>query len=525
MDNQSNNRSNEELQSRLIEQYKNLKKENQDLMDKLNKVKVSTAAEVNIEKEQQKKAMLELTKLNRENKDLKMKNRQLESSLQIKDNEIQDLKTRLEMKGSMESKHTEKDLITFQKYVGRSPMDTSAQDSKIISIIRVFEGQKERLEEENRKLSRELNGIKDKFSQYDQEINGIRKEVTGDREVKSKDYILKLEHLESENDSIVKENVSLRANLEKMQVETSRLRDEGYEIKRKYDNLRSRLDDDAQRPLESKELVDARQSSQVNTMSSQQFGATAKEGQENFYSFKPFAELTDLTLFECRKLISEIQDMFNIRSPAQIVPSIRKMERVIQAIPRLQGLIQEVCEYVLPRINGSANFDQIDMIVPAIKDLCIKADAAEEFKELRTSLIGLLNLKDGANNNEITFKVENLIKAAKPGAADENALLIEQFSKMLGAKPNVTMFKQILMQFDDIKHFIGFIKKKLNLDPNMSNEACLTYMLKHLENSKKEDQAVEIVNKLRKMLVCNTEDIIRRVEEVATNKNRKVYVQ
>lgn len=41
------------------------------------------------------------------------------------------------------------------------------------------------------------------------------------------------------------------------------------------------------------------------------------------------------------------------------------------------------------------------MIIPAIKDLCAKADAAEEFRELRSNLIGLFNLKDGANNSEI----------------------------------------------------------------------------------------------------------------------------
>lgn len=41
------------------------------------------------------------------------------------------------------------------------------------------------------------------------------------------------------------------------------------------------------------------------------------------------------------------------------------------------------------------------MIVPAIRELCAKADACDEYKELRTTLIGLLNLKDGANNNEI----------------------------------------------------------------------------------------------------------------------------
>ena len=49
------------------------------------------------------------------------------------------------------------------------------------------------------------------------------------------------------------------------------------------------------------------------------------------------------------------------------------------------------------------------MIVPAIKDLCAKADASEEFRELRIALIGLLNLKDGANNSEIVSDFDGLV--------------------------------------------------------------------------------------------------------------------
>ena len=53
----------------------------------------------------------------------------------------------------------------------------------------------------------------------------------------------------------------------------------------------------------------------------------------------------------------------------------------------------------------------------------------------------------------------------------------------------------------------------MNLDPAMSNEACLTLLLKHVENSKKDEINVEIVNRLKKFFNCNTEAIIPHVEE------------
>lgn len=31
---------------------------------------------------------------------------------------------------------------------------------------------------------------------------------------------------------------------------------------------------------------------------------------------------------------------------------------------------------------------------------------------------------------------------------------MEQFSKLLGAKPSIALFKQMLQQFDDIRHFL-----------------------------------------------------------------------
>ena len=104
--------------------------------------------------------------------------------------------------------------------------------------------------------------------------------------------------------------------------------------------------------------------------------------------------------------------------------------------------------------------------------------------------------------------------------------LIEQLTKLLGEKPTLNLFKQLLRQFDDIKQFIyvrifelvnkgnkQLIKSKLNLNENTSNESCLTYLLKHLENSQKEGSYDEIVIKLKRMLNCNAEALVDKVGE------------
>ena len=56
------------------------------------------------------------------------------------------------------------------------------------------------------------------------------------------------------------------------------------------------------------------------------------------------------------------------------------------------------------------------------------------------------------------------------------------------------------------------MKAKLNLDVNTSNEACLTLLLKFVENSKREESSVDIVNKLRRILNCSYDAILPRVD-------------
>jgi len=309
------------LQHRLIEKYKILQRENQELGDKLNKLKVSSTTEINIEKEQHKKTVLELAKVHRENKDFKSKVKQLEGLLQAKEHEIQDLKSRVEMKGKLESKYHEKDMVLFQKYMGRNPQETSTQDAKIQSIIKIFETQKERQEDEIKQLHRELQEATEKLKKHEQERILLRKEFGQAHEQISKEFLGKLERFEHENDNLMKENDELKITLDKLSSENMNLKNEIHEIKRKFDDLRSRSDDPSQplshRAFERKSSADWRPPRSENVNNTEDkilagFRHTATshrdrvDTEENFHSFKPYAELTDLTLFECRKIISEV---------------------------------------------------------------------------------------------------------------------------------------------------------------------------------------------------------------------------
>ena len=278
-------------------------------------MKVSSAADLNIEKEQHKKALLELTKLNRENKELRQKNRSLETNLHTKETTINDLKARLEMKGTQDTRHQEKDLAQFQKYIGRNPAETSGSDAKIMSIIRIHESQKQKLEDENRKIYKELEEIKLKLKKNEQDKGILRKEFSQTHEEISKDFLSKIELFESENENLVKENRNLRNNLDKANLEVISLKHDTIELKRQLDNMRSRYDEDGQPPstrIGTRPSVHFRELNETSNndrypLSSRRGSSNKKsETEEGFHSFKPYADISDLTLFECRKLLSEV---------------------------------------------------------------------------------------------------------------------------------------------------------------------------------------------------------------------------
>lgn len=290
---------------------------------------------------------MDLAKMRRENKDLKHEIETLKTKVTLKDREMEDLQTRLDKKEAMDNRLKERDLNVFHKSFGKNPTD--AYDNKVLSVVKVYESQKVKLEEENRGLRAELEELREKYKGQETEKTTLKREYSQVNEKFTKDYLNKVTELETDNQNLQKDNEQLRSYIEKLTNDIKAMRDENLEVIKKYHDLRMRYNasnPDGVTPNKS----DSKSNYNDHTPPSDtvRFNNTASGNkkhfhdtksttsppvaEENFASFKPYAELHELNLVECRRILSEILEMYCIKSPSQIIPSMKKTEKVMQAV-------------------------------------------------------------------------------------------------------------------------------------------------------------------------------------------------
>jgi len=300
----------------LIEQHRALKKENHELKETIEKIKISKDSELNIEKEQHRKTLLEVAKVNRENKTLKGEIDSLKTKLLLKDKEIDDLKTRLEKKETLDNKLKERDLNIFQKNFGKNAVE-NGYDNKVLSVVKVYENQKTKLEEENKTLRTELENLRGRVKEQESEKVTLKRDYSQVSEKVTKDFLNKVTELENENANLDKENETLRSYIEKLNNEVNTLKEESREIRKKYDDLRLRYsalegvtpDKNTSRPELESDTVRFNKSGSNSKRHFQESKMTTPLMEENFSSFKPFAELHELNLVECRRILNEVRHL------------------------------------------------------------------------------------------------------------------------------------------------------------------------------------------------------------------------
>src|SRR5687767_8997356 len=139
-----------------MEQNKTLAKENKDLREKLKRLEISIESELVIEKENHQKTLLDLAKVNRLVKDLKSENQFLQNKVAMQDKELEDFRAKLDTRGGFEARLQERDLNIHPTKTGRSGNTLGSFDAKTLSMLKMVEAQKEKLEEENNALYKEL---------------------------------------------------------------------------------------------------------------------------------------------------------------------------------------------------------------------------------------------------------------------------------------------------------------------------------------------------------------------------------
>ena len=156
---------------------------------KLEKQRINAESELNIEKKHHEKTILELNKTKHENRELKKDIQNLESKLQRKEQETDDLKARLESRAAM---------------------------------------------------NREMNELQQQLRDREEEIISLKKDYGQTYEQLSKEVMNRIALLENENKSLTKDNQALREGFERLESERNILKVETLELTKKIGELKSK---------------------------------------------------------------------------------------------------------------------------------------------------------------------------------------------------------------------------------------------------------------------------------------------
>ena len=263
-------------------------------------------------KDPNSKAMLaDMLGISTQNKELKLSIQQMEAKLQSKEHEISRLKHQLGTKGSGNgSISLDMKPVLTQRCANRSPASGEHNEGRISKNFRANDLKKDRSfgEEENKSLYREIEKLKVKLKEIEDENKSLKKELNKAYEKN----LGRLSAVEDERNELSKHNGSLRIEIEKLSEEISILSEEKFGMKKRYEDLKSCYD--TLETLTSNKFSDysmdsiphseAYRSMKGTPGSNKVNGLHSKRTGED--SFSSVTLSSELSLAECRKLLGEV---------------------------------------------------------------------------------------------------------------------------------------------------------------------------------------------------------------------------
>ena len=291
--------------------------------------KAAVEVELNLLKEQHRRTLADLAKTNGQNKELKLEVLQLTSKLKLKDQEIDELKTQSDPKKTTGRKLQERDMNLPRQVTIKSSFTEKSIDGKTMRSMLNNENCPEKLTVQNQALKKEIEKLAEKVRKYEDER--IR-ECAEKYQKMNQD---KVKMIESNNHSLLKENQTLKDQVEKLNLETSQLKKDNVGIKRNYEDLKSRYESLETTATSNRADYSSTESASESAKGNKS-GSTSKKLTVRFntettkWSTKGYS--VDMSGDDNRKLLIEIMDTYGVNSPWEIIPSIQKTEKVVQIV-------------------------------------------------------------------------------------------------------------------------------------------------------------------------------------------------
>ncbi len=216
------------------------------------------------------------------------------------------------MKDSME----EKPPVLSQRNLNKVSASGDFGEGKLSKLLRGYETKRDKTaEDENKSLQLEIQKLQDKLKNFEEEKKALKRELNKATNFLSGDVSNRVSVLEDEKNELSRSNITLKLEVGKLGEELSHLAEERSDFKRKYEDLKS--------------CYDALETLTSNKFSECSMGSMAMSDADGspFHAFKPGknclqeessrdnilssiqtnSELSEFSLNDCRKLISEVK--------------------------------------------------------------------------------------------------------------------------------------------------------------------------------------------------------------------------
>lgn len=295
------------------------------------------------EKENLESAESQMIEVEKHNRMLQHKLKHVNDACKHRESRIQEMKDKLGIKlpnvnDILKNIGPEREKSIFRKFFNREYRPASEHDCKIMALIMAYEDQKQNLVIEIEK-KKELNA--DSFS------SNSSTQPSSD-----------------ELDKQLKEQAEMfnRVSREKILIENQK-----RDLQQEISSLRQEL---KERPT-VKELQTLRENLKRSETS-------IPAGQVSDNSFM------NLTGEECRRILIQLAETLQSRTPQVLLSSIQKLQQVVLATPQLERFIHNICIEIIPNKETWASApDKLDSILPTIK----------KWKKQLEDLHSILNLK------------------------------------------------------------------------------------------------------------------------------------